>query len=102
MGAAMVKHYHGDDSDLKLLMVAVPQGLRGGDRRGLRPAGQGVLRRGRQSGLKRPYRTCGYAPMVELLRYLEANGFTTYIASGGDRDFMRPLPRTCTASRPSG
>ena len=28
--------------------------------------------------------------MVELLRYLEANGFTTYIASGGDRDFMRP------------
>jgi hypothetical protein len=27
--------------------------------------------------------------MVELLRYLEANGFTTYIASGGNRDFMR-------------
>ena len=29
--------------------------------------------------------------MVELLRYLEANGFTNYIASGGDRDFMRPV-----------
>jgi hypothetical protein len=29
--------------------------------------------------------------MVELLRYLEANGFSTYIASGGDRDFMRPF-----------
>jgi hypothetical protein len=29
--------------------------------------------------------------MVELLRYLEANGFVTYIASGGDRDFMRPF-----------
>ena len=29
--------------------------------------------------------------MVELLRYLEAHGFTTYIASGGDRDFMRPI-----------
>ena len=29
--------------------------------------------------------------MVELLRYLEANGFTNYIASGGDRDFMRPI-----------
>ena len=27
--------------------------------------------------------------MVELLRYLEANGFTTFIASGGNRDFMR-------------
>jgi hypothetical protein len=29
--------------------------------------------------------------MIELLRYLEANGFTNYIASGGDRDFMRPV-----------
>ena len=29
--------------------------------------------------------------MVELFRYLEANGFTNYIASGGDRDFMRPV-----------
>ena len=29
--------------------------------------------------------------MVELLRYLEANGFVSYIASGGDRDFMRPV-----------
>jgi len=27
----------------------------------------------------------------ELLRYLEANGFATYIASGGDRDFVRPV-----------
>jgi hypothetical protein len=25
------------------------------------------------------------------LRFLEANGFTTFIASGGDRDFMRPV-----------
>ena len=33
----------------------------------------------------------GTLPMVELLRYLEANGFTNYIASGGDRDFMRPI-----------
>ena len=29
--------------------------------------------------------------MIELLRYLEANGFTNYIASGGGRDFMRPI-----------
>ena len=41
--------------------------------------------------LGRPYRDCGYKPMVELLRFLEANGFVAYIASGGDRDFMRPV-----------
>jgi hypothetical protein len=29
--------------------------------------------------------------MVELLRYLEAHGFTTFIASGGDRNFMRTV-----------
>ena len=29
--------------------------------------------------------------MVELLDYLTANGFATYIASGGGRDFMRPI-----------
>ena len=29
--------------------------------------------------------------MVELLDYLEANGFSNYIASGGGRDFMRPI-----------
>jgi hypothetical protein len=29
--------------------------------------------------------------MIGLLRYLEANGFATFIASGGGRDFMRPV-----------
>jgi hypothetical protein len=37
----------------------------------------------------RPYVDCGYQPMIELLRYLRANGFTTYIVSGGGMDFMR-------------
>jgi hypothetical protein len=32
-----------------------------------------------------------YLPMVELLEYLVAHGFTTYIVSGGGRDFMRPV-----------
>ncbi|HEY7342627.1 MAG TPA: HAD family hydrolase, partial [Ktedonobacterales bacterium] len=41
--------------------------------------------------LGRPYTACAYQPMVELLRYLEANGFATFIASGGDRDFMRAV-----------
>ena len=29
--------------------------------------------------------------MVELLRFLEDHGFVNYIASGGDRDFMRSV-----------
>ena len=31
-----------------------------------------------------------YQPMLELLDYLRANGFKTYIVSGGGLDFMRP------------
>jgi hypothetical protein len=31
-----------------------------------------------------------YQPMLELLAYLRANGFKTYIVSGGSVDFMRP------------
>jgi phosphoserine phosphatase len=41
--------------------------------------------------LGRGYLACGYTPMVELLDYLEANEFRNYIASGGGRDFMRPI-----------
>jgi hypothetical protein len=39
---------------------------------------------------KRPYNECIYQPMVELLAYLRANGFKTYIVSGGGVEFMRP------------
>jgi hypothetical protein len=48
--------------------------------------------------LGRAYLACGYVPMVELLGYLEAAGFRNYIASGGGRDFMRPISQSCTAS----
>jgi hypothetical protein len=39
---------------------------------------------------KRPYIDLVYQPMVELLAYLRANGFKTFIVSGGGIDFMRP------------
>lgn len=38
---------------------------------------------------KRPYTELTYQPMQEVLRYLRANGFKTYIVSGGTGDFMR-------------
>jgi len=39
---------------------------------------------------KRPYTQCVYQPMLELLAYLRAHGFKTYIVSGGGVEFMRP------------
>ena len=38
----------------------------------------------------RPYTEMAYQPMLELLAYLRANGFKTYIVSGGGIEFMRP------------
>ena len=40
---------------------------------------------------KRPYVKCIYQPQVELLEYLRANGFKTFIVSGGGIAFMRPI-----------
>lgn len=39
---------------------------------------------------ERPYREMVYQPMLELLAYLRANGFKTFIVSGGGIEFMRP------------
>ncbi|MDB5337353.1 MAG: NapD-like protein [Planctomycetaceae bacterium] len=39
---------------------------------------------------EKPYTECVYQPMLEVLAYLRANGFKTYIVSGGGIEFMRP------------
>ncbi|MFZ2069637.1 MAG: HAD family hydrolase [Xanthobacteraceae bacterium] len=44
----------------------------------------------RHTRWKRPYTELSYQPMIELLAYLRANGFKTYIVSGGGVEFMRP------------
>jgi hypothetical protein len=44
----------------------------------------------RHPRFKRPYTECVYKPMLELLAYLRANDFKTFIVSGGGIEFMRP------------
>ena len=91
LGAAMVKHYHGDDGDLQLLMQAVTSAFYDRTVDEYDADVREFFAAATHPTLNRSYLDCGYAPMVQLLRYLEANGFTCYIASGGDRDFMRPI-----------
>jgi len=38
---------------------------------------------------KRPYTELTYLPMQELLKYFRANGYKTYIVTGGGQDFVR-------------
>jgi len=44
----------------------------------------------RHPRFKRSYIDLVYQPMLELLAYLRANGFKTYVVSGGGIEFMRP------------
>ncbi len=44
----------------------------------------------RDPRFKRPYTDLVYQPMLELLAYLRANGFKTFIVSGGGIELMRP------------
>lgn len=48
------------------------------------------MRTARHPVTGRPYTEMVYQPMLELLGYLRANGFKTFIVSGGGIEFMRP------------
>jgi phosphoserine phosphatase len=91
LGGVIAKHYHGDDSDLPVLVAGVLQAFAGVTVEEFEAQADRFLRSTQHPTLGRPYLACGYAPMVELLSYLEARGFRNYIASGGGRDFMRPI-----------
>jgi len=43
----------------------------------------------KDSHWKKPYTELTYQPMQEVLKYLRANGFKTYIVTGGGQDFVR-------------
>jgi phosphoserine phosphatase len=91
LGEVITKHYHGDDSDVKVLMGGIVQAFAGMTVSEYEAAARDFLDGAQHPTLGRRLQDATYLPMVELLRYLEANGFVTYIASGGNRDFMRPV-----------
>jgi len=47
------------------------------------------VREARHPKYDKPYTELAYQPQRELLRFLEANGFKTFIVSGGSVEFMR-------------
>jgi phosphoglycolate phosphatase-like HAD superfamily hydrolase len=90
-GDAVTKHYNGDDSAMKVLAGGILSAYHGLTVEQHAERVKDFFAEAAHPTLNRPYTACGYLPMVELLRYLEANGFTNYIASGSGRDFMRPV-----------
>jgi len=85
------EHYAGNDTNVKRLMAGFVAAFEGITIEDFEAKSETFLRRTQHPTLGRGYLECAYKPMVELLAYLEANGFANYIASGGGRDFMRPV-----------
>jgi len=91
LGGVIAKHYNGDDTELPIVLKGLLAAFEGVTTEDFAARAGDFLRTQSHPMLKRVYSACGYAPMIELLHYLEANGFTNFIASGGGRDFMRPI-----------
>ena len=91
LGQVMVEHYAGDDTNVRALLGGVIAAHAGISVDDFEEQAHAFLHSAQHPTLGRSYLQCAYAPMVELLRYLDANGFASYIASGGGRDFMRPI-----------
>jgi phosphoglycolate phosphatase-like HAD superfamily hydrolase len=90
-GAVMAAHYAGDDSNIPVLAAGILGAYAGVSVEDFEARSDEFLRGTQHPTLGRDYLECAYTPMIELLDLLAANGFSNYIASGGGRDFMRPI-----------
>jgi len=91
LGSLMQEHYAGDDTNVNVLGAGILAAYEGISVEDFEAQSDEFLRSAQHPSLGRSYLECAYKPMVELLDYLAANGFTNYIVSGGGRDFMRPI-----------
>jgi phosphoglycolate phosphatase-like HAD superfamily hydrolase len=91
LSTTLAEHYAGDDSNVRVLAAGVLAAHGGIGVEEFEALADEFLHSAEHPTLGREYLACAYAPMVDLLDYLAANGFSNYIASGGGRDFMRPI-----------
>jgi hypothetical protein len=81
--AAMAKF---TDHDLIAIFVATQTGM---SVEAFQPIAKDWLATSRDSRWQRLYTELIYQPMLEVMQYLRANGYRTYIVTGGGQDFVR-------------
>lgn len=84
------KALEGGKPALMKLMAATHSGMTGNE---FQESVSKWLATARHPKYKEPYTEMVYQPMLELLRHLRANGFKTFIVSGGGVDFIRAFAR---------
>ena len=93
LNGVITDHYAGDDRKVKTLMAGILAAYDGMSVEDFEQRAGTFLRTASNPALHRSYLLCAYRPMIELLDHLAANGFAAYIASGGGRDFIRPVSK---------
>ena len=73
-------------TDLEKIAVATLTGMPTDE---FRKEAQAWIEKARDPRWKRPFTDLTYLPMQEVLKYLRANGYKTYIVTGGGQDFVR-------------
>ena len=91
LGQVITEHYAGNDTKAQTLLDGVGAAFAGMAVDDFEVNADSFLRSGRHPTLGRAYLETAYVPMVELLGYLAANGFSNHIVSGSGADFIRPV-----------
>jgi phosphoglycolate phosphatase-like HAD superfamily hydrolase len=91
LGKAAADYAKGDQSGVLTLVAGLAEVLQGITVEAFEADVLDFLSNAQDAHFKQPYKQLTYKPMVELVHYLQANGFQVYITSGGGRDFMRAI-----------
>jgi phosphoglycolate phosphatase-like HAD superfamily hydrolase len=91
LGKAAADYAKGDPSGVFTLVSGAAEALEGITVEAFEVDVLDFLTRAQDTRFKQPYKQLTYKPMVELVHYLQDNGFQVYITSGGGRDFMRAI-----------
>src|SRR3954468_17548796 len=91
LASVIAEHYAGDDTNIPTLAGGILAAFANISVDEFEAQSDAFLRGTSHPTPGRTSLDCAYKPMVQLLGHLEAHGFTNYIASGGGRDFIRPI-----------
>jgi phosphoserine phosphatase len=90
-GDVINQHYAGDDTNVRTLLGGIVGTYAGLTVEAFEEKAAAFLRGTHHPTLGFAYLLTTYQPMVELLGYLAANGFSNHIVSGSGADFLRPV-----------
>ncbi len=91
LGKAAADYAKGDMSGVLTLVAGLAEVLEGITAEAFDADVLEFLTQAQDARFKKPYKLLTYQPMVELVHYLQDNGFQVYITSGGGRDFIRAV-----------